>query len=281
MADERTIAPLDESSNRQIWVGWGSGVMCLGLAYLIGGLFFPYALVFFGAAMALRGHLPGLFLKHIDAKLIAGTPYSRKESVGAWLIVLSLCLALAGAASFLHRRIAPEHPDLAKTVIDGVKNMIEQQRKVDNPIRASIQIKSLDVRAIGDDGFPFVNVHFENAGDISAEVQNHYAIYTTENNPTEGRQEELFQRMLNDSKSVPSKTFTVPAKSKRVLNDKALQPVSTDENRLLHSGNAVMYFMGRLDYRDAQGWQAIDFCAYKDRYPMVKSCFHHNGPAQP
>ena len=129
MQDDRKIAPLDESSSRQIWVGWGSGVVCLALAYLVGGLFFPYALLFFGATIALRGHLPGLFTKHIDAQLIAGTPYQRKESIRSWVAAISTCLLLAWLASSIHRRIAPQHPDLAETILGGVKQLIEQEHK--------------------------------------------------------------------------------------------------------------------------------------------------------
>lgn len=116
MQDERKITPLDESSSRQIWVGWGSAVVCLGLAYLVGGLFFPYALVFFGAALAIRGHFPGIFAKHIDAKIIAGTPYRREESIKAWATVLSTCVLLAWASSSLHRRLFPQQTEPLVTI---------------------------------------------------------------------------------------------------------------------------------------------------------------------
>jgi hypothetical protein len=39
MGNERKISPLDESSSRQIWVGWGAGLVSLGLAYFLGGPF--------------------------------------------------------------------------------------------------------------------------------------------------------------------------------------------------------------------------------------------------
>jgi hypothetical protein len=122
--DDHRITPLDESSSRQIWVGWGSGVVCLGLAYLVGGLFFPYALVFLGGAMALRGHLPGLFAKHVDSQPIAGIPYRREESIKSWAIALPVCLILARGSSSIHRRIAPAHPDLAATILDGIKKLL-------------------------------------------------------------------------------------------------------------------------------------------------------------
>jgi hypothetical protein len=127
MDGERKVTPLDESSNRQIWVGWGSGVVCLALAYLVGGLFVPYLLLFVGATMALRGHRPGLFLKHIDSQIIAGVPYQRKESVKTWTVALLICLILAGIAARLHQKLAPKNTDLAQTVINGVRKSLESQ----------------------------------------------------------------------------------------------------------------------------------------------------------
>jgi hypothetical protein len=133
--DDHKIASLDESSSRQIWVGWGSGVVCLALAYLVGGLFFPYALLCFGATMALRGHFPSLFTKHIDAQIIAGTPYQRKESLKAWMIAVSLCLLLALMASSIHRHIAPQQSDLAKTILDGMKRLLESEHRLEPDVK--------------------------------------------------------------------------------------------------------------------------------------------------
>lgn len=107
MQEDHKIAPLDESSSRQILVGWGSGLMCLALGFLIGGIFVPYLGLFAGAAIALRGHVPRLFAKHIDAQLIAGTPYRRQESIKTWSFSIVACLALAGGASWIHRKIVP------------------------------------------------------------------------------------------------------------------------------------------------------------------------------
>jgi hypothetical protein len=135
MSNDREISPLDESSNRQIWVGWGSGVVCTALAFLVGGVFVPYLLLFVGATMALRGHWPGLFAKHIDAQIIAGIPYRREESSKSWSIALLVCFLLAFASSWIHRTIAPTNTDVAKTVIDGVKRIVEQQNKIPTSIQ--------------------------------------------------------------------------------------------------------------------------------------------------
>lgn len=107
--------------------------MCTAIAFLVGGVFVPYLLLFVGATMALRGHLPSLFSKHVDAQIIAGTPYRRKESIKAWIVALPICLLLACVASSVHRKIAPEKPDLAKTIIDGVKSIVEKQHTPNVP----------------------------------------------------------------------------------------------------------------------------------------------------
>lgn len=103
MQSKRTIAPLDEGSSRQIWVGWGSALMCLALAYLIahfvGGTFIPVGLLFIGATIALRGHKPGWFIKHIDAQIIAGIPGRNVPSWRAWLAAIVIAMGFAETAS--------------------------------------------------------------------------------------------------------------------------------------------------------------------------------------
>jgi hypothetical protein len=130
MPNDREIAPLDESSNRQIWVGWGSTVAAAFLAYLSGGQWWAYFGVFVGLVIALRGHSPQLFVKHIDAQIIAGIPARKIESFAKWAGWTVLALVLGGIASWEHKKIAPEKPDLAKTIIDGVKKIVEQQNKI-------------------------------------------------------------------------------------------------------------------------------------------------------
>jgi hypothetical protein len=103
MPRQREIAPLDEGSKRQIWVGWGAGIVCFSLAFLVGGLFLPYLFLCVGVTVALRGHFPGWFAKHVDAQIILGTPYRRKESVRAWVIASFACLLLAISASKIRR----------------------------------------------------------------------------------------------------------------------------------------------------------------------------------
>jgi hypothetical protein len=128
MQEDHRVSPLDEGSSRQIWVGWGSAVVCLALAFLVGGIFVPYLLLFIGATMALRGHLPGLFAKHIDAQIIAGTPYRREESIKAWSTSVLVCILLAGASSWIHLKVAPQKPDLANTILEQVRKLYEQRQ---------------------------------------------------------------------------------------------------------------------------------------------------------
>lgn len=77
--------------------------------------------------MILRGWKPRWFARHIDAQIIAGTPYRRVLSYGAWIVAAVLSLVLALLSAWVHLRVAPEKPDLAKTIIDGVKQLWEQR----------------------------------------------------------------------------------------------------------------------------------------------------------
>ena len=70
MAGHHKIEPLDESSLRQILVGWGSTVAAGFLAYLSGGDWWAYAGIFTGLAIALRGHWPHFFIRHTEEQKI-------------------------------------------------------------------------------------------------------------------------------------------------------------------------------------------------------------------
>jgi len=102
---DRRITPLDESSSRQIWVGWGVGLVCLALAFFVGGIFAPYVLLFFGVTVALRGHFPSIFAKHFDAQIIAGIPYRREESLRAWGVAMLSCVLLAALFYWIHLKV--------------------------------------------------------------------------------------------------------------------------------------------------------------------------------
>jgi hypothetical protein len=73
-------------------------------------LFFGYLFLFGSIVMVFRGWKPGWFSKHRDAQPIAGIPYHRTESASRWIVAIATSLILASAASWAHRRIAPEHP---------------------------------------------------------------------------------------------------------------------------------------------------------------------------
>src|ERR1019366_7095289 len=136
MPNPKPVVPLDESSLRQILVGWGAGLMCTSLGFIIGGLFVPYLGFFLGGAIALRGHLPSLFAKHIHARIIAGTPYQRKESIKIWSLAVIACLLLAELASWTHPKIAPEKPDLLSNLLE-VLNKTHDQTPVASAVPAA------------------------------------------------------------------------------------------------------------------------------------------------
>jgi hypothetical protein len=120
-------SPLDESSSRQIYVGWGSGVAFAFLAYISAGQWWAYSGVFIGIAIALRGHFPHLFGTYVDAQILSGLPASRTESVLKWVCWVAIALVLGCASSWIHRTVSPEKPDLVKTILAGIKALLDQQ----------------------------------------------------------------------------------------------------------------------------------------------------------
>src|ERR1700676_2773870 len=106
----------DQHTARSVWIGWGSSLAFLGVAYLMGGLFWAYACVFLGVLIALRGHFPQWFSK-----------VSGGESIGAWVATILAALVLSVIASTLHKRFAPEKPDLAKTILAGIRQIMTPQ----------------------------------------------------------------------------------------------------------------------------------------------------------
>jgi len=122
---------LDESSARQIWVGWGSALVCLALAliigYYLGEIFIPFMLLFMGAIVALRGHNPSWFIRHVDAQIILGTPSRREESWRSWILALAICVLLAFSCSQIYKKVVPEKPDIATTILKGVQALLTNQ----------------------------------------------------------------------------------------------------------------------------------------------------------
>jgi hypothetical protein len=124
MADPRQDPPLKSDTNRSLWIGWGAQGVSLGLAILMGGVFFGYLFVFGSMVMVIRGWKPGWFMDHFDAQLVAGLPYRRAPSLKRWSLWVVIVLLLSASATWTHHQLFPEAPGLAKTVIDGVKKLL-------------------------------------------------------------------------------------------------------------------------------------------------------------
>ena len=105
---------------------------CPSLQILIGGLFFGYLFLFGSIMMVLRGWKPRWFATHYDAQIIAGIPYRRTESPKRWAAWAIIALILSASATLLHHHIFPEAPDMARSIIDGIKTIIPTPSNV-NP----------------------------------------------------------------------------------------------------------------------------------------------------
>lgn len=122
------MARMDDATARSVWIGWGSSVVFVGLAILTGGILWAYVCVFAGIAIALRGHFPRWFTNRTEEQIIAGIPSREALSIKSWLITAIAVVLLAIGASSLHRRVFPDKPDLAKTILDGVKKIVAEQQ---------------------------------------------------------------------------------------------------------------------------------------------------------
>jgi hypothetical protein len=147
--------------------------------------------------------------------------------------------------------------------------------------RADVRVRQIEIRMLGEGGLPMLNVHFENVGSLRAEVKSYYSVYTTKRKDTIELEDQIFQKMLDDTKGLDVPTYDVPAGSKRYMHYKGTRPVSPEQQDQLRSGRLSMYFVGRLVYHDALGWQAFEYCSYLKNEPRVFSCMRHNGPATP
>jgi hypothetical protein len=129
MADSRQDPPIQLDTSRSLWIGWGAELVSLALSFLVGGNFFPYLCLFIAIVLILRGWKPAIFAHHIDAQLIAGTPYRREESLKLWTAAAVIAVTLAGLASLIHSRTAPNGQDISLIIKDAVTKAFEQQAK--------------------------------------------------------------------------------------------------------------------------------------------------------
>jgi hypothetical protein len=132
-ANPRVDPPLQPETSRALWIGWGANGLSLAFQFIVGGLFFGYLFLCFSIAMVFRGWKPGWFATHIDEQIIAGTPYRREESMRVWSVVVLACLLLAWTSSSAQMKIAPEKPNLAKTVLEGMKKLLEEKQVSPRP----------------------------------------------------------------------------------------------------------------------------------------------------
>lgn len=102
--------------------------------YVIGGSFIPYLCACLGVVLIFRGWKPGWFATHFDEEKIAGNPYRREESLKKWFAAILMCLVSAYGLALTHRRIAPEKPDLTKTILGGMRQLWEVRDATKFPV---------------------------------------------------------------------------------------------------------------------------------------------------
>src|SRR5579863_10437356 len=78
VADSERIPPLDHGARRQVKITWGLSLTMLGVAYFVGGDFWPFFLIASGILIVLWGHLPNLLAAEREKQIVADVPYQRK-----------------------------------------------------------------------------------------------------------------------------------------------------------------------------------------------------------
>jgi hypothetical protein len=205
-----------------------------------------------------------------------------------WLLLFAgACFVVAGwrIAKAIGRRVSLVTLLIAVFIAGGFWELYSRlkQEAVPPPVvqRADIRVKTLGITVMGQDRLPTLDVHFENKGSLSADVQSYYGVYTSGEQDSADLESRLFQRMLDESKKVTVRTYTVPGGSPRYMHYTGARPLTTEEERQIRSGRVAMYFIGKLVYRDALGWRAYEYCAYMTNEPRTFTCLGHNGPALP
>jgi hypothetical protein len=132
------MAQMDEHTARSVWIAWGTTLLPIGLAYLNGGPFWAYLIFFAAVTVALRGHFPRWFTVHTPEQLIAGVPARNAVSIKAWVLSIVGALLLAALSSWIHHKVAPEKPDLAKTILSEIRSLrgqLKQMATVAQPLQ--------------------------------------------------------------------------------------------------------------------------------------------------
>lgn len=117
--------PTHDDSRHQVVIGWGIAVIFFFLSYLIHLLspadpFWACLGICIGIVIALRGHQPRWFIRHIEPQLIAGLPGRNVTSWRAWLLAIVLVLVIAGGVSCvfkwrnLSQQTIPPAPQIQK-----------------------------------------------------------------------------------------------------------------------------------------------------------------------
>ena len=278
MEESRTDPSLHSDTNRSIWIGGGVQGVSLVAAYFVGGTFFPYLFLWLSCVMILRGWKPAWFAIHHDAQIIAGTKYYREESTKAWMVAWGLSLVLAWGSSWLHLAIVPERPDLAKTIIDGVKGLLDRkQTAVPSDQKPSTPVSNqsgpglpslpldrrgfLQLKEIIDDGTPLasdnkahrLDVTFANKGGVPIhDVSAHGSLWLLRGSEDE-RNVDLrhkFGEFLKDSEANRKASITPFLGVEQVVwNTTYLEINNRDLSEIL-TGQAFIYLVGHGWWRE-------------------------------
>ena len=271
------------------------------LAYLTGGDWWAYTGVFVGLAIAVRGHWPHPFIRYTEKQIIAGVPEQRKESARSWTVAICICLALGLIASRLHKQFVPERPDLANSIIEGIKKIIGHQptaaeiaaelaKRQSPPImpqQAFIQLSKIETFLQDDYRRPVPHIELRYTDPGSAQAQSFSAKLKTfclVDFPTK----ELVERLFTDAISRTTTPFTYSSLGIReTISIPMSIPCLSDGKpdtlvKWLTSGIDVIYVVGSVAFSDKSGHHTEDTCrvlippAVRDShsYPDVNSMVH-------
>jgi hypothetical protein len=254
------IAPLDEGSSRQIWVGWGSTLAVAFVTYLSGGAWWAYCGVFAGLAVALRGHHPRFFIRHIEAQVIAGTPARNEESIKAWLVMASICLVLGMTASVVQGKLVP--PSSPTTGRPWVS--IE-------PSFATGHIPPIEAG-----GSPAVNLLIINSSPVPAQQVSNWTKYEVLTHVLTKQEEDRFFNSLeaNLSKSAAN-AFTLPANSRNIYGTIWFPHPTTEQAADLKADKLFVYFGVLITYEDDNSRHSTELCEFFSG-PVFRLCSSHN-----
>lgn len=141
--DQHRDQPLQQESRRTFAAGLASELALVAISYFVGGSFFPFLAGTFAVVLFVYAIRPGAFQRHIEARIIEGTPYRRETSIWKWAAAILGCLVISAVGSLVYRHYIPDRPNalvaMVKTILSTINDVKKEEELRNNPLAPTNQ----------------------------------------------------------------------------------------------------------------------------------------------